>query len=168
MSYHIVLLKKEHNRKDFDCGVESLNTYLKTRSSQDHKKHIAVTYIMHDVQANNTAGYYTLSSTGMELKSLPDDMKNKLPKYPVLPATLIGRLAIDVNYHGQGLGTLLLSDAIKRAYQASQTIASHAVVVDAINDAAERFYQKYGFINLSSSNRSLFLPMGTIAKQVHN
>lgn len=166
MSYHIKLLNKSHNRKCFDCGVEPLNTYLKTQSSQDHKKHIAVTYVMHDLKKDSIAGYYTLSSTGLELKALPEKLKNKLPRYPVLPATLIGRLAVDSNYHGKGLGTLLLSDAIKRAYHTSKTIASHAVVVDAINVAAEKFYKKYGFMNLSKNNRSLYLPMKVIGKQI--
>lgn len=84
----------------------------------------------------------------------------------MVPTTLIGRLAVDINYHGQGLGKLLLSDAIKRSYHTSHTIASYAVIVDAINEAAEIFYQRYGFINMSSSNLSLFLPMNTIAKQL--
>ena len=127
MSYHIKLLDKQHNRKDFDCGVEPLNVYLKNRSGQDQKKHIAVTYVMHDLEKDHIAGYYTLSSTGIELKSLPDTCKKKLPKYPVVPATLIGRLAVDIKYHGQGLGKLLLSDAIKRSYHTSHTIASYAV-----------------------------------------
>lgn len=75
MSYYIKLLNKQHNRKDFDCGVEPLNVYLKNRSGQDQKKHIAVTYVMHDLESDHIAGYCTLSSTSIELKALPDVVK---------------------------------------------------------------------------------------------
>jgi len=156
-------LDKTHDRKSFSCGIYSLDNYFQQQARQDSQKRIAVTYVLHDQKENKIAGYYSLSATAIELSALPEGMRKKLPSYPYLPATLIGRLAVDENYKQRGLGELLLIDAIKRAYHASLAIASFAVVVDAINSSAEKFYKKYGFLDLSVAKKHcLFLPMSTI------
>lgn len=157
----ISLLDKTHDRKSFSCGIEPLDNYLQKQAGQDCRKHIGITYVLEDQDAKKIAGYYTLSATAIELIALPETIQKKLPSYPCLPATLIGRLAVDEAYKKRRLGELLLIDAMKRAYRASQEIASFAVVVDAINRNAEKFYKKYGFLDLSSSKHRLFLPMST-------
>lgn len=126
-------------------------------------KRIAVVYVLYDAAEERIAGYYTLSSLSVEL---PEDASKGLPRYPEYPATLLGRLAVDENYQGQGLGKRLLLDALGRALAGSRAVASYAVITDAKNERAEAFYAQYGFSPLSAKGggRRLFLPMGTVER----
>lgn len=162
MSYLTVPLQTAHKKKDFDCGKPSLNQYLHTQAKQDVKRKLAACFIVADDQ-HNVQGYYTLSSASVPRQLVPEDLKSKLPaSYIDLPATLMGRLARDLKYRGQGLGDRLLVDALKRSYETSNTIGSVAVIVDPLDEEAEKFYLKYGFIKLPDSGK-MFLPIGTIA-----
>ena len=147
----------------FSCGEEPLDAYLKTRARKEMDQRIAVVYVLRDVVDGRIAGYYTLSSLSVEL---PEDVKRGLAKYPEYPATLIGRLAVDESYQGQGLGGRLLLDALGRALAGSRAVASYAVITDAKNERAQDFYSRYGFLTLSTAGgeRRLFIPMGTVEK----
>lgn len=107
-------------------------------------------------------GYYTLAATGVSMEDLPEKLAKRLPRYPTVPATLMGRLAVDQRCRGRGFGELLLFDAFQRTLRSD--IASYAFVVDAKNEAAARFYERYRFMPLTSSERRLFLPVSEIAK----
>jgi len=157
-------LDKTHKRQLFSCGVKSLDDYISQQAGQEIRKHISVTYILNDEALHKIAGYYTLSSTTIELTDLSDELSRKLPHYPLLPATLIGRLAVDLHYQKNGIGEILLVDALRRAYQASQEIASFAVIVEAINESAAKFYKKYNFMTFSPDKNKLYLPMEVIGK----
>ena len=161
--FSISPLDKTHDRKSFSCGVDSLDNYFHKQAGQDSRKRVAVTYVLYNQDVNKVAGYYTLSATAIELVALPEPVRKKLPSYPSLPATLIGRLAVDEIYKKCRLGELILMDAMKRSYRASLEVASFAVVVDAINRNAEEFYKKYGFLDLSVATDRLFLPMSVVA-----
>ncbi len=106
------------------------------------------------------AGYYTLSAASIALEKLPHDLIKKLPRYPELPATLLGRLARDISYKGQGIGNLLMVDALKRANESSSIIGSVAVITDPKDERAEQFYAEFGFKRLD--DRRMFLPMKVI------
>lgn len=108
------------------------------------------------------AGYYTLSSTSVQLAELPAQTVRKLPRYPLVPATLLGRLAVDRRQQGKGYGRFLLADALHRA--ARNEIASFAVIVDAKDDNARRFYERESFLPLPDQPMRLFRPMADIAK----
>ena len=110
------------------------------------------------------AGYYTLSQYSIDLSVIPKEISRQFPKYPVVPATLIGRLAVSKEFRGQGLGQLLLMDALKRSLDSSKAVASAAVIVDAKDDDAATFYRKYGFLELPKVPRRRFLPMATVEK----
>ena len=111
-------------------------------------------------------GFYTLSQYAIELDVIPEKIARRLPKYRHDPATLLGRLAVSAAFRGQGLGELLLLDALKRSLQGSRQLASVAVIVDAKDDSAVGFYKKYGFLALPKVANRLFLPMATIEKSV--
>jgi GNAT superfamily N-acetyltransferase len=162
--FQIETLTKSHKRQLFSCGVASLDYYIQKQSRQDSGRHLSVTFVLNDKEKNRIAGYYTLSFTSITLNRIPQVLTKKLPQYPLLPATLIGRLAVDDNYQKQGLGETLLLDALYRTCQTSSEIASFAVVVDAIDDNAINFYKKYRFIAFSNHNNNLYLPMKTIAQ----
>lgn len=166
--FSILPLDHGHDRKNFSCRVDSLDNYLQKQAGQDSRNRIAVTYVLQDEKTQQVAGFYTLSAAAIELTALPESVRKKLPSYPRLPATLLGRLALDHSYKKRGLGEILLIDALKRSHDISLEVGSFAVVVDAINKSAEAFYKKYGFLDLSSaSNKNrLFLPMKVI-KQLY-
>jgi predicted GNAT family N-acyltransferase len=157
----IELLDQKHDRATLSCGVETLDTYLHKQAGQDLKKRVAVPFVI-TPDGKTIAGYYTLSQYAVQLDAIPPEVGKKLPKYPVVPATLLGRLAIGTAFRGQGLGAMLLMDALYRALLHSRELASAGVVVDGKDAAALAFYKKYGFLELPRVERWLFLPMGTV------
>jgi GNAT superfamily N-acetyltransferase len=156
------ILNPTHNKIDFSCGKESLDYYLKNQATQDIKRKLSVCFILPDSARDKIKGFYTLSNSSIPLDFVPESIRHKIPKsYKSIPATLIGRLAIDNAYKKQGLGKLLLIDALKRSYSTSKIIGSFAVIVDPLDDEAESFYRNYGFIKLPDSGK-MFLPMKTV------
>ena len=154
-------LSPAHNRAGFSCGVAGLDAYLQKQAAQDARRRVAVPFVA-TPDGRAIAGYYTLSQYSVELGSLPTEVARKLPRYPLVPATLIGRLAVSSAFRGMGIGEMLLMDALYRCLQGSRQIASTAVVVDAIDERAFTFYKKYGFLELPGIERRLFLPMATV------
>lgn len=154
-------LGPKHDRAAFSCGVEALDAYLHKQAGQDLKKRAAVPFVI-TPDGKTIAGYYTLSQYAVQLDAIPPEVAKKLPKYPVVPATLLGRLAVSSAFRGQGLGAVLLMDALYRTLLHSREVASAGVVVDAKDAAALAFYRKYGFLELPKVERRLFLPMGTV------
>lgn len=160
----IELLDKKHNRDDFDCGKELLNNYLKNQAGQDIKRKLSACFVLAESTSDQIQGYYTLSNNSIPLSSLPEHIQKKLPRsYISIPTTLLGRLAIDTKYQGKGIGKILLIDALKRSYEISQEIGSFAVVVDPIDEEAEKFYEKYDFIKLPASGK-MFISMKTLTQ----
>jgi GNAT superfamily N-acetyltransferase len=158
-------LGKKHDRAAFSCGKEQLDRYLRQQASQDARRHVAAPFVAVSEESPKTIlGYYTLSAFAVELGSLPEAVANRLPHYPLVPATLLGRLAVDRMHKGRGLGEFLLMDALHRAHAQSAQIASAALVVDAMDDEAHRFYRHFDFIAFPERQDRLFLPMATIGK----
>jgi len=157
-------LNSKHSKSDFSCGKEMLDNYLHKQANQDIKRKLSVCFVIKEVETDLIKGYYTLSNNSIPLELVPNEIRKKLPRsYEAIPTTLLGRLAIDNKFQGQGMGKLILVDALKRSYELSKTIGSFAVVVDPIDKDAERFYDKYGFIKLPDSGK-MFLPMKTIGQ----
>jgi GNAT superfamily N-acetyltransferase len=160
--FEIVPLSAEHDRLAFSCGVGALDGYLHHQAGQDMRRRIANCFVATPRGTNSIAGFYTLSAASIPLADLPRDQAKRLPRYPVLPAALIGRLAIDRRQERQGLGSALLVDAFQRASRAAPAI--FAIIVDAKDDNAARFYRHFGFQPFVSREMSLFLPVATAAK----
>lgn len=164
MDIKVELLDRTHNRDEFDCGVEELNTFLKKYSFQNQKNHINKMFIaIESAKKNqkNILGFYTLSTGQISFDSLPKEIKH--PKYPVSIARL-ARLSTDLKYQGEGVGGFLLHDALQKIKIASEMIGIFAVVVDAKDVKAKSFYQHYGFVLLQDSDLTLCLPMKMLEK----
>jgi predicted GNAT family N-acyltransferase len=157
-------LNTAHKKENFNCGILLLNQYLHTQAKQDVKRKLSACFILADTN-NIVKGYYTLSSTSIKRETLPEQIIKKLPPtYYNLPATLLGRLAVDNTFKGQKIGALLLIDALKKCYESSLTsIGSMCVIVDPIDDNAIQFYKKFGFVLLPDSGK-MFIPMLTIGE----
>ncbi|HBH23612.1 MAG TPA: GNAT family N-acetyltransferase [Cytophagales bacterium] len=156
-------LEKHHIRNEFKCEEHSLNHYLRNQARQDQKKLLSVCYVLLN-NDNRVIGYYTLSTAGEKKEHIPERYRKKIPKSYGVPVILLGRLARDISQKGNGIGEILLIDALKRSYEiSSNAIGAMAVVIDPINQKVEDFYLKYGFEKLPDSGK-LFLHMDTIKK----
>ncbi len=151
-----------HDRTSFYCGVEPLDRYLKTQASQDmRRKANAVFVLVRDDAPARIAGYFTLCAYTVSPGSVPESARKHIPRYPLVSATLIGRLAITSEYQGRGIGAVLLAQALRKAYENASTVGSSMVVVDAIDERAAAFYEAHGFTRLPDSMRLIF-PMTAV------
>lgn len=149
-----------HDRQRFDCGVAQLNDYLQRFAEQHRKKGISAAYVLVDNAApSQILGYYTLSAAEIGVERLADEERKRLPQYPI-PCIRMGRLACSVNHQGCGLGKVLLGCAVDRCLKASEQVAAYALIVDAKDDAARRFYAHFGFRVLEDAALTLYLPLG--------
>jgi GNAT superfamily N-acetyltransferase len=155
---HIELLNQSHDRAAFSSGNDDLDRYFREQAGQDQRRRLSAVFVLYDVANDIVAGYYTLSACEIAPRSLPNEMAKRLPRRPV-PATLIGRLATDLRYRGQGLGGMLLVNALTRAANASRGIGAMAVIVDAKDDQARGFYERFGFQRFADDPSRLFIPM---------
>ncbi|OHV83349.1 GNAT family N-acetyltransferase [Ensifer sp. LCM 4579] len=155
----VEVLGAQHERSGFESGVETLDRYFRTQAGQDARKKMAAPFNL-VLQDGSIAGFYTLSSTAIKLPELPETVVRKLPRYPLIPATLLGRLAVDRRYQGKGYGRFLLADALYRAVHSE--IASFAVIVDAKDESAKRFYERESFLPFPDQPLKLFRPMSDI------
>ncbi len=164
LDFEIEPLAQHHNKAAFSCGNEQLDRYLQSTATQDRKKNIAIPYVIYDKEHQRIIGYYTLSMSGIDLAQLPAEIVKKLPKYPIVGVTLIGRLAVAEDYKGSGWRKLLIMDAFTRSLAVSKATACFAVVVDAIDDDAVRFYQRFDFKAFPGCSHRLFRTMKSIAQ----
>ena len=161
MKLTVKLLEKKFNKNDFHCGYSLLDDYLKKQARQDVDRDLSACVVLVD-EADTVIGYYTLSANSIKREDFPENLLKKMPSsYSDLPAVLLGRLAIDKSLQGKGYGEILLIDALKRCYEISESLGTIAVIVDPIDEKAQKFYDKYGFILLPTSKK-MFLPMKTI------
>lgn len=166
--WNFIPLEKKHNRKDFDCGNQVLNDYLRRYARQNDKSGINKTFVATKADTPTIIdGYYTISSSIIDFVSMPEDIKKKLPAYPI-SAALIGRLAVDSFCQGEGLGSELLINALLRIVRVSEEMGIYAVRVDAIDERAKQFYLKHEFIPFEDNPLSLFLPLKTIRSEFVN
>jgi ribosomal protein S18 acetylase RimI-like enzyme len=158
----IETLNAAHDRQAFSCGVPALDRYIREQARQDVKRRLSNCFVALDQKSGAIVAYYTISASSIPMASLPEAETRRLPHYPILPATLIGRLAVVSGYQGRQIGSALIIDALHRSAQAAP--ASFALLVDAKDNNAAAFYAKHGFIPLASRPLSLFLPTATALK----
>lgn len=155
--------KHKHARGHFDCGVHSLNHFIKKQVSQDARRNLNRCYAAtHNGHPNQLAGYYTLSSHSIEASALPDDQANS--PYPSVPAALIGRLAACQSFQGQGLGKALVADAIKRLVKLRESLGVSLIMIDPLGQDVVAFYERFGFEEADAG--FLYLPMKTAVAAV--
>lgn len=151
-----------HDQAAFRCGDDALDRYFQTQVTQDIRRRITNCFVMVEAATSGVAAYYTLSAASIPFLDLPTQETKRLPRYPTLPAVRIGRLAVDQRFQRRGLGELMLMNAVHRSIQ--DAAAVFALLVDAKNDQAAAFYQRYGFRPIADKPRILFLPLATAQK----
>ncbi len=152
--------KERHDRKIFDCGVETLNNYLKLTANQHSDRDNSRTYILEDPNHEGIiVGFYTLAMATIDLSLLPQRLQNKHPRS--YSAGLIARLAIDKKYQGKGLGAWLLVDALKKLLGASEVVGFPMIIVDA-KDGMSAFYEQFGFGRFKHDSSRLFITVADV------
>ena len=159
--FHLLRLQSSHDRALFDSGSAPLDNYFRRQVTQDVRRRVTTCYVALTPD-QRIAGFYTLASAALLLSDLPADKVKKLPRYPTVPAVRVGRLAVDRDFKGLGLGGALLADALERAIRAE--IAAYALVVDAKDESAAEFYRHHGLMAFPGQPVALFLPLATASR----
>lgn len=154
-------LSRRHDRSPFDCGQPLLDAWLKERAGQFDRRDLSRTFVARNEGEAAVLGYYAICAHRVLPQVLPTSEQKRLPTIDV-PVALLGRLAVDRGAQGKGLGEHLLFDALQRIQRLADEIGICAVEVDAIDESAERFYQRYGFKSLLDDPKHLFLPMHVV------
>jgi GNAT superfamily N-acetyltransferase len=154
---HIQALTGSHNRANFDCGNSILNEWLRGIASQhQQKKGLSKTFVAGlNEEPTKILGYYALTVCEVRTAELPKAASKRLPR--IAPGIKLARLAIDLSMQSQGLGKLLLLNAVERSNTVSAEVGVHALFVDAIDADAAAFYRKYGFVPFPDQPLQLFL-----------
>ena len=162
--FRIEALSPAHGRKDFSSGSAVLDRYLRELATQDIKRRVSNCFVALD-GSNAIAGYYTFAAASLPMTELSAEEAKRLPRYPLLPAGLIGRLAVDLRFQGRRLGGALVMDAALRAARAEPAV--FALLVDAKDEAAASFYEHLGFRRFASKAGALFLPVATAMRALN-
>ena len=163
-AFRVEVLGPGHARENFSCGVEALDHYLARQATQDVRRRASACFVAVEASSGKVAGYYTLAVGGVPFTDLPESLTQRLPRYPSVPVAKVGRLAVDLAFHGQKLGGALLADAAVRALRSE--LAVFALVVDAKDDAAEAFYRHHGFEGFGIQARQLIVSLTNFAREV--
>jgi predicted GNAT family N-acyltransferase len=157
----------KHRREDFACESLELTEFLQKRARKEVQARASACFVLvPEADPGRIVGYYTLSQTVVVVQQLPEAFARKLPRYPQLGATLIGRLARDIAWKGQPVGRLLLVDALRRCVRHSAEVGAVVVVTDPKDDKARNFYGHHGFLMLNE--RRMFLPMSELLEREAN
>ena len=160
--FRIEALGPAYDRTAFRCGVEVLDRYFAAQVTQDIRRRVSACFVAVEQVTGVVAGYYTIAASSIPLPDLAPETAKKLPRYPLVPAVRVGRLAVAEGHRGKGLGAGLLVDAISRALRAE--IAAYAIVVDAKDEGAVAFYKHHGFIAFAGAPMTLYLPLAQAAR----
>ena len=163
MAFRLEVLRADHDRKAFSCGVEPLDRYFREQATQDIRRRVSACYVAIDEATLAIAGYYTLAAGGVPLVEMPAQLAKRLPRYASVPVVRMGRLAVDQHYRGKKLGAALLWDAVLRATRSE--IAAFALVVDAKDASAADFYRHHGFVALDDEQRRWLLPLANVTEK---
>jgi GNAT superfamily N-acetyltransferase len=163
----VELLDSSHDRSQFDCGVEALNHYFQQVARQHITKGISKTYVVvedRSVAPKEVHGFFTISLCQVIASDVPARWSKKLPEQ--IPAMKLGRLAVALSRHGAGLGKALLVEALQRVARVIELAGGVGLFVDAKEDAAAKFYARFGFEPTPSRPLTLFMPIETIRQFV--
>ncbi len=155
--------RSRHNRKAFDCGRPELNDWLAHQAAHAQVRHNSARTFVLTEDGETILGYYALTSHSVDVDAVSAQLaRGQLQNYPI-PAVLFARLAVATDHHGKRLGERLLADAVHRVAKASDSIGIALLVVDALDDRAASFYEKYGFQRWPADSLRLFARVKDIA-----
>ena len=154
-------LNKSHDRERFDCGAAALNLFLRATARQHIQKGISRTFVLSDRDCpQNIIGFFTLTLCEVRSEKLPSSLAKKYP--PQIPGVKLARLAVDLQWQRQGIGEILMVEAMQRALLVADTAGGIGLFVDAKDESAQSYYARYGFIALEDNPLEMFLPLSLL------
>ena len=160
--FWIESLANSHNRKNFDCGNNWLNDYLKRYARQNTANGASRTFVAVTPTETRICGYFTLSAGAVALNDFPEAARKGWPR--LVPTVHLGRLAVDNEFQGQGLGNALMRSAMQIALDAAELIGISTVELWAIDEAAIAYYSRFGFVALLDDPLHLYLTLREVRK----
>ena len=155
------LLDANHNRNNFDCGSEALNQYLQRTARQHNQKGISRTLVLVDTERPQIViGFFTLALCEISTRILPSKWAKKYPT--IVAGVKLARLAVDKSYQRQGIGKILMIEAMKKALIIADNAGVIGLFVDAKDEVAKSYYNRYGFVELKDHPLKMFLPLATV------
>jgi GNAT superfamily N-acetyltransferase len=151
-----VLLSEEHDVSSFGCGIEALDTFLKSHALQNQRNNSARTFVSTRTGTLEVVGFYSLCAASVDFEQTPERIRKGLARHEV-PLVLLARLAVDESCKGQGLGASLLKDAFLRFMKAQDAIGARALLAHAKDDSAKAFYEKWGFVSTEGLPYHLYI-----------
>ncbi len=151
-----VLLAEDHDVSSFDCGIEALNTFLRSHAIQNQRNNSARTFVSTRTGTSEVVGFYSLSAASVDFEQTPERIRKGLARHPV-PLVLLARLAVAESCKGQGLGASLLQDAFLRFMTAQEVIGARALLAHAKDESAKAFYEKWGFVSTEGLPLHLYI-----------
>ena len=158
-------LDARHDKASFESGAPELDYYLKFQAGQDVRRHLASVFVLTE-DTRRIIGYYAILQASLSVDEFPCNVSKKLPPKRSVPCTLLGRLAVDLHYRGQGYGRALLFHALRKAAIVSLEVASYAVIVDAKDMQTKEFYKRHSFLELKNQPMRLFMPIRGIREVI--
>lgn len=152
------MLRRTHDRTDFDCGTPLLDGFIRSYASQNERSGTSRTFVAVRPGSARVCAYFSIAAGSLVLQSIPKHNRRNLIRQPV-PIALLGRLAVDRSEQGKGLGRIMLADALDRIVHAAESIGIHAIEVHALDAAARSFYERFGFTSLLDDPLHLYLPV---------
>jgi ribosomal protein S18 acetylase RimI-like enzyme len=160
--------KAIHDRLAFDCGEPALNDFLRTKAARHQTKRVSRTFVLVGAaEASRILGFYSLSNCQIAREQTTEQEARELPRHPV-PAVMLARLGVDRSCQGRRYGQRLLMDALKRCALVGQQSGVYALLVDAKNEAAKRFYERFGFVAIADRPMTLYLPLETALRALQS
>jgi len=148
-------LQRDHPRRQFQSSQTEVDEWLYAKAWQHQKKHLSVTKVLLD-ETSRIVGYFTLATGQVDFGDLPNDLTKRLPRR-WLPVAVLAWLGVSVDRQGHGVGRRLLAQALRDCYEAGDTFAFVAVILDCLTDTAKSFYQKWDFKELPGHPYRLFV-----------
>ena len=161
--FKVERLSPAHDRSAFSSGNLTLDRYFRGLVTQDIRRRVSNCFVALDA-TGAIAAYYTFAATSLPLGDVAPEHAKRLPRYEAFPACLLGRLAVDQRFQGQGLGSALIVDAVARAMRTEPAI--YALVVDAKDETARKFYEHLGFRRFASQAMTLYFPISEAAQRL--
>jgi ribosomal protein S18 acetylase RimI-like enzyme len=156
--------RNQHDRAAFSCGETRIDNFLQKSGSKRQDQNFSRVFVACLDTLNTVTGFYSLNAHAIDVSSLPEDVKKKLPQYPTVPAVYLSMIGVDAKHQGNGLGSFLLADAFKKTASAAENIGIHFLVLDALNERAASLYRRLGFVDLPGQEARMLMAMTAVQK----
>jgi ribosomal protein S18 acetylase RimI-like enzyme len=156
--------RSKHDRAAFSCGDERLDNFLRNTAARQHEEDLTRVHVACLDDSRTVIGYYALNSHFIDVTTLPDNARKRLPSYPTIPAIYLSKIGVQNEHQGSGLGRYLLKHAFERCVDVADLVGAHFIVLDALNERVAELYRRLGFVDLPDHKPRMIIKMSVVRK----